>query len=129
LKLTDTKSIYYLFEESQNDPTKDPVIMWSNGGPGCSSLIGWLGEIGPWIQQNDGSFMSNPYAWNKNASVLYFDHPAPVGFSYCSGSECYANDTSDAVDNLAALQAWFAKFPEFKTNDFWLSGESYAGVY
>ena len=36
-----TNMLHYMFVESQNDPTTDPLIIWFNGGPGCSSMLGW----------------------------------------------------------------------------------------
>ena len=39
------------------------------------------------------------------------------------------DDNGTAVDNLAALVAFFDRFPSFKPNQFFVSGESYAGVY
>jgi len=44
-----TKNIHYILTESQNDATADPLIIWFNGGPGCSSILGWLTENGPWV--------------------------------------------------------------------------------
>jgi carboxypeptidase C (cathepsin A) len=62
---------------------------------------------------------------------------AQVGFSYChgdptgDGTSCGAwNDTRAAAAEFASLRGWFdAKFPEYKANDLYLTGESYAGVY
>lgn len=63
-------------------------------------------EHGPWVMDDgDETFHENPYSWNTNASVLYIEMPAGVGFSYCnttegSGANCTFEDTNAAEDNL-----------------------------
>ena len=42
LRVSDTKALHYYFVESLNDVYKDPLIIWTNGGPGCSSMLGLL---------------------------------------------------------------------------------------
>ena len=71
----------------------------------------------------------NQYAWNKNAHVLYLESPAGVGFSQGQPNSLISNDTSVAQDNLLALVRFFERFPSLKPNDFYLAGESYAGIY
>lgn len=131
-----SKKIHYLLAESQNDPSNDPLIIWYNGGPGCSSMLGFMQEHGPFLWKNgeDNWNGTNPYSWNKRANMLYIEQPAGVGYSYYADpDEAKApsnfTDLNAAQDNLQAVLGWYEKFPEFKTNDLYISGESYAGVY
>ncbi len=72
---------------------------------------------------------SNPYSWNKNANLLFLESPPGVGFSINEDPNYEYNDTRTAVDNLIALQQWYKRFPEFSSNKFWITGESYCGMY
>lgn len=134
------KHVHYTFQESTGNPATDPVVLWLNGGPGCSSLEGMFAESGlllvaganPFSEPTDPpSLLLNPYSWNNVTSMLYFESPVCVGFSWANEPAvgCPANDTSSAVDNLASLLAFFAGFPEYTPNPFFATGESYAGVY
>ena len=36
------KSLHYIYLDSQNNPDTDPLLIWFNGGPGSSSLLGFI---------------------------------------------------------------------------------------
>ena len=76
------RHLFYWYVESQGVPTDDPVVLWTNGGPGCSGLLGFGTEMGPYFISRDGTLSPNPFSWNKVASVLYIEQPAGTGFSY-----------------------------------------------
>jgi carboxypeptidase C (cathepsin A) len=40
LQISENKFIHYYYFESENDPQNDPLVFWTNGGPGCSGLLG-----------------------------------------------------------------------------------------
>lgn len=124
------KFLHYWFVTSQRDPVKDPLVLWLNGGPGCSSLDGFLSENGPFHVNDDGATLyENPFSWNKIANVLYVESPAGVGYSYSDDKNYATDDDQVAEDNYRALQSFFAKFPKFAQNDFFIFGESYGGIY
>ena len=52
--------------------------------------------------------------------------PAGVGFSYSNNQNDYnTNDTKTAQDNYQFLLNWFAAYPEYSKNQFFITGESY----
>ncbi|KAI4892100.1 hypothetical protein NFI96_000706 [Prochilodus magdalenae] len=124
------KHLHYWFVESQKNPASSPVVLWLNGGPGCSSLDGLLTEHGPFLIQDDGTtLMYNPYSWNMVANMLYLESPAGVGFSYSDDQTYTTNDTEVSMNNYLALKEFFKLFPEYSKNEFYLTGESYGGIY
>lgn len=79
-----SKEIHYVLLESMKDPLKDPLIIWFNGGPGCSSMLGFLQETGPYVLEDGATtYTENAYSWNKETNILYVDQPAGVGYSTC----------------------------------------------
>ncbi|KAL8140918.1 hypothetical protein V2J09_006939 [Rumex salicifolius] len=125
------KAMFYYFVEAEDDPASKPLVLWLNGGPGCSSLgVGAFSENGPFRPK--GHFLvKNEYSWNKEANMLYLETPIGVGFSYANDTTSYdgVSDFVTARDNLVFLQKWFAKFPQYKHRDLFITGESYAGHY
>jgi carboxypeptidase C (cathepsin A) len=130
LTISDTKKYHYVFAESLDNPATDPVVVWFNGGPGCSSMLGFMQENGPRVIDDGESYLKeNPEAWIKRANVMWLEQPAGVGWSTGSEADMTTNDMLSSQDALVAMQAWYDKFPEFLSNDLYLSGESYAGIY
>ena len=95
--MNQTMHVHYWFIEAEKplDPSSAPVVLWTNGGPGASSMFGMLVELGPLLLNEDSlatddfkktgvpTLFRNDQAWTKLGSVLMFDWPPPVGFSYC----------------------------------------------
>jgi len=134
--------IHYWLILSERDPEHDPLVYWTNGGPGGSGIsAGLLTEMGQWhLNENsltNGSdvpqLLYNPYNWAKVANTLYVSQPKGVGFSYCDESvpreSCINTDLSAAQDAVDFFHAFFQGYPEFKERDFFLTAESYGGIY
>lgn len=140
---------HYMFFESEGDPAKDPLIMWTNGGPGAPSLFGSFTELGPYYVSDASlktkaynttgvpSLFQNVQSWTKQGSLLVRNLPPPVGYSYCQpagpsgdGYSCGDwDDTRTAKHSFEFMKNWFDAFPEYAESELYLSGESYAGIY
>lgn len=118
---------------SRNDPLNDPIIIWFNGGPGCSSMLGWAQEHGPYaFEDGANNFTFNDWSWNNNANMFYIESPANVGYSVCEDilKDCQWTDQNSADDNRDIVIALLRdKFTAIQNNDLYISGESYAGIY
>ena len=141
---TSETHLFYYFVESQRSPSSDPLVWWFNGGPGASSLAGLFSENGPFLLNDAGALVANPYAWNSEANVLYVEFGPGIGYSYCANSSkgtdecpqssgdcspCLSDDSSVASQNARFLAGFLELFPSLKGRPLYLTGESYAGVY
>ena len=81
--------LHYYLTLSESKPETDPLVVWLQGGPGCSSLFGMLYENGQLHFSGDTdksglpTLAANPFAWTKVANMLFLEQPVGVGFSYC----------------------------------------------
>jgi len=131
LSIAGGSNIHYWLVESEKDPDNAPTVLWLNGGPGFSSLDGFVYENGPFVIQPDNTLKKRKYRWNKMANMLYIEAPVGVGFSYSDTGDYACSDDRTAHENRLAVEKFFEKFPEFNTDKskFYIFGESYAGVY
>lgn len=127
------RALFYWFYEAMSHPDEKPLVLWLNGGPGCSSVgYGATQEIGPFLVDTKGYGVKlNNFSWNREANMLFLESPIGVGFSYSNTSSDYNNlgDTFTANDAYTFLHKWFLKFPSYRTRTFYIAGESYAGRY
>ncbi|WOH07285.1 hypothetical protein DCAR_0726715 [Daucus carota subsp. sativus] len=126
--------LFYYFVESERNPKHDPIIIWINGGPGCSALWPFFYQIGPlqfdYANVIDGlpQLEINPYAWTKVASVIFVD-ASGAGFSYATTEEAYkTSDTATAASLDQFLRKWLVRHPQYLSNPVYIAGVSYAGL-
>ncbi|AES67519.2 serine carboxypeptidase-like protein [Medicago truncatula] len=115
--------MFYFFFESRNSKD-DPVVIWLTGGPGCGSEIALFYENGPFQFSKDKnlSLVWNEYGWDKTNPL---DQVSAIPLMIV---------TIDMMKTVLAmiyifLQTFFKEHPQFAENDFYITGESYAGHY
>ncbi|KAF1765193.1 hypothetical protein GCK72_005145 [Caenorhabditis remanei] len=129
-----TQRMFYLLLESRDLPSEDaPLIIWFNGGPGCSSLGAFFEEFGPLYVNFDGkSLFENVNSWYHKANILFLESPIGVGFSYDLEVKNVSKGDDDgiAAQNFNAVLDFFEnKHSSYVKNDFFIAAESYGGVY
>jgi len=130
--------MHYYLQEAEDGSSSKPLILWLQGGPTASSLLGAFVEVGQLVFTADSyrtgravpRLYRNPYAFTAAANMLFLETPVGTGFSRCiNASECTSTDTSTAENNHEFLLGFLARFPRFRSNPFFIMGESYAGMF
>jgi carboxypeptidase C (cathepsin A) len=134
--------LFYWFVSAREGSATAPLVIWTNGGPGCTSMEGATTETGPFslfdIKEScssakgqcdyTGQLSTNAYSWNAHANVLYLDQPKNVGYSFGYGAETKSS-VEAAADFITFYQEWLTLFPEFVGRELIIAGESYGGHY
>ncbi|TDH72876.1 hypothetical protein CCR75_000551 [Bremia lactucae] len=124
------EKLFYWYAQSRRSPEKDPFVLWLNGGPGCASSQGFFTENGPFVAKRDGNVGLNPYGWNARANIVWVDSPSGVGFSKpLQAATGYYNDDIVADRLRLFLSVFLTTYPELRDRAFYVTGESYAGMY
>jgi len=123
---------YYLFKARNITNRGEKLIIWLNGGPGCSSNVGMLIENGPYMFDNKTfKLQRNNFSWNEDYDLVFVDQPVGTGYSNVKDSDHYCrNETCVAVN----FYRFFIRFLEVYHFEYigkpiYIFGESYAGHY
>lgn len=123
----ETRELYFWFFPSENTEASDEILIWLNGGPGCSSLEGLFQENGPVIWQY-GTIkpVANPYTWVNLTNVVWVEQPVGTGFSQGVPS---ATSEEDVAEQFLGFWKNFMDTFDLKGRKVFITGESYAGYY
>lgn len=129
----DFAHLYFWRHSAMWPQRRRKLILWLNGGPGCSSMDGALMELGPFRFQPNGSLarVKRGIAWNEYADVVYVDQPVGTGFSLVD-NDAYAQSLQQVADEFVVFLLHLVKrYPVYaqEDTDVFLAGESYAGQY
>ncbi len=125
---------YQLVSAKGSDITDEdkPLLVWLQGGPGCSSLFGMYTEIGPYSIQlidNQIKLVMNDQNYALDNHLLFVEQPIGVGFSNIITDDAPTYATQAAIHFEQFMINFFKVYPSLVNNDLYLIGESYAGHY
>lgn len=126
-KANETDQFYFWFFPSANEDAGDEITIWLNGGPGCSSLEGFLQENGPisW-QYGTPKPVYNPWNWANLTNIVWVEQPIGTGFTQ---GEPTANSQEEVSKQFAGFWKNFVDTFDLCDRKVYIAGESYAGKY
>ncbi|KAI1786917.1 alpha/beta-hydrolase [Ganoderma leucocontextum] len=107
----------------------DPWIIWLQGGPGDSSMLGFSQENGPVLITSNRSWEANPFSWNTLVDVIWMDQPVGTGYSTADVQGYIADEDQMGEDFVGFLTNLVSVFPSLATRPLYLIGESYGGMF
>ncbi|CEG76076.1 hypothetical protein RMATCC62417_11018 [Rhizopus microsporus] len=127
-KKSNSNIFFWMVEqEEKTDPQK--LIIWLNGGPGCSSMDGLFLENGPFRVKKDLSLSINKGGWQKYATNIYVDQPVGTGYSFADWDSYMHNMTQITEEFVQFMDKLYEIFPKLRQQDLYIAGESFAGSY
>ena len=125
-----SSNTYFIYTTPVSGRKDAPVLLWLNGGPGASSLLGFFDELGPFGVDEHLKIKPRDISWARDAHLIAMDNPLGVGYSFTQEHARMAtNQTTVGADLYEALRQFFELFPDLRSNAFYVTGESYAGKY
>ncbi|KAI5005757.1 hypothetical protein ZWY2020_033000 [Hordeum vulgare] len=71
-------------------PADTSLLLWLEGGPGCSRVLNNFLQLGPYFlshrSDNGASLSRKPFTWNRRFGLLFHDSPPGTGFSVVSST-------------------------------------------
>ncbi|KAJ2854860.1 Cell death protease [Coemansia erecta] len=120
---------FWLISNQTNTENQDKLIIWLNGGPGCTSLDGVFMENGPYKFNGANKLGFRDHSLSQQFDVLYIDQPFGTGFSM-AGINSFAHTFKEATKHLMSfLDKFYSVFPYYHKRKLYLAGESEAGTY
>jgi hypothetical protein len=127
-KEAENQLFFWLARKSDKPVPKD-LVVFLNGGPGCSSLDGMFLEVGPFQALGQGKLVERPHSWVEHATLLFIEQPVGTGFSFTSNPAASPRNLEEVAAHLLTfLENFYAVFPEHHGANLYLAGESFAGT-
>lgn len=126
----DSNMFFWFFPAQYKKEADSPVLLWLQGGPGAPTIYSVFNEHGPFTVTPFGKLVPRRYSWTHTHSVLYVDNPVGAGYSFTMDDAGYSSDQVAVGRNLySVIVQFFELYPEYRGNEFYVAGESYAGKY
>ncbi|KAJ1389992.1 Peptidase S10, serine carboxypeptidase [Sesbania bispinosa] len=116
----DDMQVFYYFIKSENNPEKDPLMLWLTGGPLAFEIKEYDGNL--------PNLILRPQSWTKVCSIIFVDLPLGTGFSYAKNLLAQRSDWKLVHHAHQFLRKWLIDHPEFLSNDLYIGADSYSGI-
>lgn len=133
-------SLFFWLASSRKtvEPGKEKLIIWLNGGPGCSSMVGMMHENGPFTLQLNHDYdptstdpsnvkyhvKRNPYSWTEVANVMFVEQPIRTGFAVAAAEAGPITEEDQVANDFRGfLLSFIEVFTQFRGEEIVLVGQ------
>ncbi|KAI9593724.1 Alpha/Beta hydrolase protein [Syncephalis fuscata] len=102
---------YWYFPTEMPNDDKAPLVIWLQGGPGSSSMVGLFYEHGPVTVSDNNKLIRRTIPWTKSVDMVFVDQPVGTGFSYAM-----PGIPDDANPNLSPIRFTNTNTPNDNSN-------------